>query len=819
MRTRNWSIRAKVISLLMIPLVTLVGMWALATYVTIGPGLDLLRAQTRLDAIERPGAALLAEVQAERKLSVTYLAGGRKNASTLTDQRLRTDAAIDTFHRMAGEDAREASSDLTVSRLDDVFARLGSIGRIRGGVDRGDVDRDGTFRDYTDVADSIFQVFETLPTIADEGIARESAMIVDLGRAHEVLAREDAVLSAAIAAGAFTAADLSQALQLIGAQRFLYADTVPELDAAERDDYALLAATDPFKQLTAMENRVIAEGRPGSRVPVDPANWTAAYEKVTQDLSELELRAAAGLVNRSGPAALGILARIGVAGVAGLIAVIATMMVSIRIGRRLLKRLAGLRQAALELAVDRLPRVMSRLRRGDTVDVDHEAPPLPYGKDEIGQVGHAFNELQRTAVNAAIEEANVRRGLNEVFLNIARRSQTLLHRQLSILDKMERRADDPVELEDLFRVDHLSTRMRRHAEDLVILAGSAPGRGWRNPVPIVDVLRGAVSEVEEYARVTIRPMPDLAVAGRAVGDIIHLLAELIENATSFSPPHTRVHVGGEKVAHGFAVEVEDRGLGMTPAALADSNQRLADPPDFDPANSAQLGLFVVARLAARHGVKVQLRSSPYGGITAVALLPEPLIVADTGEFAGWSGHRAREAVALPAAPHSHAPSPNGSARRTHWELPTGQRPAIAATPSPDSSDPHSLRSSLADARYDAHSDPHSLRSSLADARYDAHSLTATAMPTAPRHAEVIEASPGTEALPRRVRQRNLAPQLRGEPPIAATADVAAPAPSSRSPEEMRAMMSSFQAGTARGRRDADEATEDATSSRPERDQT
>src|SRR5690606_30993975 len=151
-----------------------------------------------------------------------------------------------------------------------------------------------------------------------------------------------------------------------------------------------------------------------------------------------------------------------------------------------------------------------------------------------------------------------------------------------------------------------------------------PGRGWRNPVPIVDVLRGAVSEVEDYARVSIRPMPEIALVGRAVGDVIHLLAELIENATSFSPPHTRVNVGGEQVSHGFAVEIEDRGLGMPPEAMAEFNARLTDPPEFDPANSAQLGLFVVARLAARHGVRVQLRSSPYGGVTAVALIPDEL---------------------------------------------------------------------------------------------------------------------------------------------------------------------------------------------------
>ena len=469
-----------------------------------------------------------------------------------------------------------------------------------------------------------------------------------------------------------TAAELAQLVQLIGARRFLFADTVPDLHPADRDEFRQLTQTDAFTRIAQMEDRLATDGRPGAEVPIDVGGWRSAYETASGELKRFEQRAESGLAERSRPAALLIVGRVIVAGLLGLVAVIITVVASVRIGRSLIRRLAGLRQAALELAVDRLPHVVSRLRRGEEVDVLHESPALPYSDDEIGQVGHAFNEVQRTAVNAAVEEAAVRRGLNEVFLNIARRSQTLLHRQLSILDGMEKRADDPEELEDLFRLDHLATRMRRHAEDLVILAGASPGRGWRSPVSVVDVVRGAVSEVEDYARVAIRPMPDVAVAGRAVGDVIHLLAELIENATSFSPPHTRVYVGAEIVAHGLAIEIEDRGLGLTLEAIAEANRRLANPPEFDPANSARLGLFVVARLAARHGVKVQLRPSAYGGVTAVALLPDALVVA--GDAA-----RPREAIAaMPAAAYLSAES-NGSARAAR-EIVTAPRPAIAAPP-------------------------------------------------------------------------------------------------------------------------------------------
>jgi len=199
------------------------------------------------------------------------------------------------------------------------------------------------------------------------------------------------------------------------------------------------------------------------------------------------------------------------------------------------------------------------------------------------------------------------------------------------VQSLERRTTSPQELEDLFKLDHMATRMRRHAEALVILAGSAPGRGWRHPVPIVDVVRGATSEIEDYVRVSLERLPEVRIAGRAVGDLIHLLAELLENATSFAPPHTQVRVHAEAVGNGLALQIEDRGLGMSEQELAEANLRLADPPLFDPAHSARLGLLVVAKLAARQGITVRLRTSPYGGVTAVVLIPAELVVADTGE--------------------------------------------------------------------------------------------------------------------------------------------------------------------------------------------
>jgi anti-sigma regulatory factor (Ser/Thr protein kinase) len=270
----------------------------------------------------------------------------------------------------------------------------------------------------------------------------------------------------------------------------------------------------------------------------------------------------------------------------------------------------------------------------------------------------------------------MRKGVNQVFLNISLRSQSLLHRQLALLDSMERRTGEAKALADLFRLDHLTTRMRRHAESLIILSGATPGRGWRDPVPVVDVLRAAVAEVEDYVRVDVVSESQDLVAGSAVNDVIHLVAELIENATAFSPPTTRIEVRADRVGVGLVAEIEDRGLGLGADDIGDINQGLASPPEFDLADSEQLGLFVVGRLAARHHIKVSLRPSPYGGITAVVLLPFGVIVREedaslADDPRNWAAAAAGAQDVPPSAMLGHLMTGGASARG--GERPEGRR--------------------------------------------------------------------------------------------------------------------------------------------------
>jgi len=628
MKSRHWSIRSKIIALVTVPLSALVALWVFATLLTAGPALHLLTARTLLDNVGNPGEVLVGELQRERRLSVEFLSAPGPLPARLSAQRGQTDRAAADFRAAAGgDDAQDAASDELRARIEQVVSGLTNLADQRARIDRRETDAIGAQGIYTGMIDNAFDMFEASGALGDEKIDREIQGITSVSLGREYLGRVDSLLAGATVAGKFTEPVRTQLIQDVGTARFLLRDGVAKLPDDRRTAYEALNRGVYLFGLNRMLDTLVAQSRTGVVSPVSGNTWHAMYVTAADQLRVFGLDSADALADRTTPLAVEIIVRLAVAGLLGLIALVMSIVVSLKVGRSIVGRLRRLRGEAQEMAAERLPNVVRRLQRGEVVDVEVETPPLRYGRDEIGQLGRAFNDVQRTAVQSAVEEATVRRGLNEVFLNIARRSQTLLHRQLALLDKMERRETEPQELEDLYRVDHLATRMRRHAEDLVILAGAAPGRGWRNPVPVIDVIRGAISEVEDYKRVDIRSVEAAALLGRAVGDVIHLLAELLENAASYSPPHTRVQVSGQVLPNGYAVEIEDRGLGMTQEALDEANRRLVEPPDFDPADSARLGLFVVAQLANRHGIRVSLRASAFGGVTAIVLIPGELVAA------------------------------------------------------------------------------------------------------------------------------------------------------------------------------------------------
>jgi len=791
MSSRTSGVRIKVFALLL----SLAALWGFAAFVTTRDGLNLLWVSTLDQKYGRPTDSLILALQQERRLSLVYLGSGqRAQRAELDAQRVRTDEARAKLSELAdGTDVRLAASEAAEQRIDELFEQLQGIESAREAIDSGRIGRDGAAGTFTSAIDASFRVFGSLAGLDDQEIAKDGRTLVQLTRAREVISQEDALVSGALAAGRMTTAERARLVELAGTQRFLRAEAVPELHPADAARYNDLINSAAMRQFVIYEDRLTAEGGGTDRPPVTAAAWRGAVDPVLSTFTDMVVAGVDDTVDRATPAAIGVIIRLGLAGGLGLVALIASIIISITTARALVRQLERLRTAAWDLANARLPSVVERLRQGEKVDVAAESPPLTFGNDEIGQVGQAINAVQETAIRAAVDQAELRHGVRDLFLGLARRNQALVHRQLKVLDEIERRETDAHELADLFKVDHLATRMRRNAENLIVLSGAVPGRRWRKPVPFVDVVRGAVAEVEDYTRVSVLPIDVASLSGRAVSDVIHLLAELIENAASFSPPYTMVNVGAQKVANGFVVEIEDRGLGMSELELDAANDLVSNPPEFNLSSTARLGLYVVGRLAERHGIDVRLRRSPYGGTMAIVLIPSALVVAEQAEEEQAAGGE------VEATPTEVEVAETDRRMRAYQSLRAIPEVAPAAGPVTPPAAPVSPAPVIARARV------------APPERRD------TELPTAGRPPATSESGPTTNGsghhqepprdsvtltpsgLPWRVRQASIASPLRETTPT--PEEPSTPAP--RTPEQTRNMMSSYQSATRRGRAEAE----------------
>ncbi|GAA3167135.1 hypothetical protein GCM10010466_67280 [Planomonospora alba] len=612
-------IRFRITALLLVPIVSLVLLWGFAASLTAGDGMRLLEINTLVEGVATPSEAAVIELQNERLHSARYL-NGRSDQDTVVRQRLESDQALASFRRLArSEDVRGTISEEMQIRLTSLFAELEQLPATRALVDSRDADTVRVIRSYDRIIDSMFRMYDQMILVPESSIYQQARSVTALGEVKEILSRERALLSAVGAGGTLSEGEHAALAEMVATRRLAYRQALAKLDAELRAPYERLGGSPGYADFLKLEEEVLAS----RMLPVD----LSPVEQVWVEVERGQVQVVELLVARVTPAAVGILVQIAVAGGLGLVMLVLSVVLALRFSKRLAAELSGLRDMAIQLAEVRLPQLVERLRRGQ--DAPEEPLPPVEGTPEIRDIGQALDTVRHTAYEAAADQARLRKGVSQVFVSLARRNQSLLHRQLTQLEAMQRKEDQPETLADLYRLDHLTTRMRRHAENLIILSGAAPGRGWRRPVPVVDVLRAAVAEVEDYARVRVLPAPQVSLVGSAVADLIHLIAELVENATVFSPPQTRVIVRAEPTAAGLAVEVEDRGLGVPDAELAELNRRLADRPEFDLADSDRLGLFVVAMLASRHGVQVTLRHSPYGGISAIALIPAAVLAEET----------------------------------------------------------------------------------------------------------------------------------------------------------------------------------------------
>ncbi|MFC4013846.1 nitrate- and nitrite sensing domain-containing protein [Nonomuraea purpurea] len=758
-------IRTKLLKLLVLPLVSMVALWGFIAYSSVEEITRVSHTQDHWEAIGSPVLQLIVELQRERQLSAEA-PRGTATYTPLTEQRRVTDAKVKYLREVIETVDLEMEGAETQAQMRALVEALDGLQSLRASADGGVLAPPLTiltaYDNLISVANRQFSDHDTLSDVSSYQAVRGMAAY---SSAAEYLGREHAVLTSTIVQRRMTPTDRAAFVSAMTSRRLVFANAGRDAGPDLRANYDKLVAGAPYKRVVEVEDRLFAWDTNGAP-PVNSAEWKSDTDVVLGAINrdtqaELSRSAAEAQSLKTGA-----YWRIGFILLLGLAAVVLSVVLSYRFGRSLVEELKRLQATATELAEERLPRLVERLRRGDVVDPATEAPGLDRADTaEVDRVVHAFSAVRRTAVEAAVGQATLRKGVSQVFLNLAWRNQALLHRQLALLDTMERRVEEPEVLEDLFKLDHLTTRMRRHAENLIILSGSAPARRWRDPVPLFDVVRAAVLEVEDYTRVTVVPMPNAPLlVGTAVTDVIHLVAELVENATVFSPPDTTVHIRTTTAANGLALEVEDRGLGLNEATMDELNAKLAHPPEFDLADSDRLGLFVVARLAARHGIKIVLRRSPYDGTTAIVLLPAALLATTdlpaltpvprpTGEIADRVSRPVRTLSA--AAAMTDRPAPRAVTASSELE----RASLFTAAPRPEPPGP------------------------------PAHwSVTVPAQ----------EADEDLDGLPMRIPQANMVPQLR-TPRRADRRQVSA-----RSPEELSKLMSSMQRGWQQGRRQAEQ---------------
>ncbi|WP_425427388.1 sensor histidine kinase [Amycolatopsis sulphurea] len=698
-KARDKSIRNRLTRTVLIPSITLLVLCvAVSTYFFIN-GLYVRLVAVSVRDVSIPALSALSAMQQERQDALRFLDTPATTPQQLDQQRRDADGKLKTLQD-AFSDNISAAPDEIASKITTLRGQLDQLPVLRSQINFRSVGREQVNQYYNGVLDSAATLFDTQARAVPDATAVQGAIsATTLFRVSDMMSRETSLVSTALTSGSFSPDDFAQFTRTAGYYHAQLDQIAPFIQPGVQQRYTSLTASDSWKRLTAAETALIQHGpwKPANRdtVPVSEADWHALTAAVSADLNRLTAEQAAQVSASaidSGDTQL----RNAILGtVIALLISLAAIFVAIRVSRSLvdrtlMTRLARLRNDSLDLARNRLPDIVGRLRGGEPVDVTAELPKLDHGRDEIGEVAEAFNLAQTTAVNAAADEAKARSGVHNVFLGIAHRNQVLVHRQLQILDEMESREENSTQLASLFQLDHLAARARRTTENLIILGGKQPGRRWRKPVSLMEVLRAAVSETEQYSRVQVEQVPEVSIVGSAVADTIHLIAELVDNATSFSPPGSPVEVTGRMVARGVVVDVSDQGLGMKEGVRDWANKMMADAPEFDAMAlraDSSLGLFVVARLGARLGITVTFDPSRYGGTRATVLVPSQHLAGektaagheDEAPVLASVGGGAEPVESLPpevpVARHSRQPRP-------YPAHPLPARPAAPAAPQP-----------------------------------------------------------------------------------------------------------------------------------------
>ncbi|MET8226659.1 nitrate- and nitrite sensing domain-containing protein [Streptomyces sp. NPDC004082] len=631
---RNWRISTRLVSLLALPVVAATSLGALRINQSMDD-IQQLDNMKLLTDMTRQATELAVALQDERDQSAGPLAHGNTATDfTVKGVRSKTDDATKAFLTGTQEvDDASANGQLTGVRdsVVGIAEQLGNLNTIRNGAYKDPKNSSQTVEAYHRLISQLLDLSQDMAeaTSNPEMIQRTRALSA-FSSAKEYASVQRAVIAASLPANDDTFGSLSS-------NDRLYALSAQTSQKSELDAFNNIygeGAEDLTKLMDSNNPTIEAADRYASRVLNSEAgmrsqgklsyrDWIDDDSTKIETMSRLELtllnqmeQKARELRSESEREAL-------ISGALILLVLGVSLVGAFVVARSMIRSLRRLQDTATRVAQDRLPELVKQLSESDPQDVDTSVESVGvHSRDEIGQVAAAFDDVHREAVRLAAEQALLRGNVNAMFTNLSRRSQGLIQRQLSLISELESREADPDQLSSLFKLDHLATRMRRNGENLLVLAGEEPGRRWTRPVPLVDVLRAAASEVEQYERIELASVPTTEVAGRVVNDLVHLLAELLENATSFSSPQTKVKVTGHALPDGrVLIEIHDTGIGLSPEDLAAINERLASPPTVDVSVSRRMGLFVVGRLSQRHGIRIQLRPSDSGGTTALVMLP------------------------------------------------------------------------------------------------------------------------------------------------------------------------------------------------------
>jgi signal transduction histidine kinase len=692
----NWRVRWRLIAIIVVPTVAAL----ILGVIEIGGAVNnynTFQREKTLATLNQAVVGLSANLENERDQVAGYIAAGRSSGlSAVTADENATNSSVAQVQNLAnGVISGSGYNSTVVSALQDgVTGRLDDLTNIRDDA----LKTEAPALSIMNVYEQLISGLDTFSADIADGTSDITLQtdVNELGallRAEDDASQQRGILFASLSSNPMEFAptglsDLNQEQQqqtadqnqfeavasVTETQDFENSVSNAKVEEAQAEETLAIARANAGDSLTIFNGSTVSAECLAAGATTQPSCWSYDQSAQITDMRDVSTTLVGDISTQADSLASSALKDAAIIGALLLILLLIVLVLTTIVARSMIRPLRRLRSDALDVAGNKLPAMVRRLSESEGSDESIEIEPIGVNStDEIGEVARAFDQVHREAVRLAADEAMLRGNLNAMFVNLSRRSQSLIERQLTLIDNLEQGEQDGDRLSSLFRLDHLATRMRRNSENLLVLAGHEASRRWSQPVPLVDVLRAAISEIEQYERVVLNVQPGIVIVGQAVNDVVHLVAEIVENATTFSPEDTQVYVTGQPLTSGgVLLDITDNGVGISEQEMAHANWRLDNPPVVDVAVSRRMGLFVVGRLAARHGIRVRLRHAQSGGLTALIWLPDSVATAEVGGQPGIGRLRRFE-------PEDFGPAPSLSAPPATATLPGFSNPAPAAS--------------------------------------------------------------------------------------------------------------------------------------------